>query len=172
MINQQVADISLETSAPGAFLSSTLFPSSAEIMGGNTKVALTNVDYKFTLYTTNDIPRKAKVYLTFPSDWVLNTAAFPLPTVSCQLGCNFLTAAIQYEGATNTLQLLQGFEDANSYQYNPGPIIFTLSGMTNPSTTKMQTFTMTTYNMDGNIYKIDEATSLFTLTFTTGVITI
>jgi len=43
-------------------------------------------------------------------------------------------------------------------------------GMENPGTTSRKSFTLTTYNTDGEIYKIDEASEIFYLEFTVGAI--
>jgi hypothetical protein len=45
-------------------------------------------------------------------------------------------------------------------------------GNTNPPTTSRMYFTITTYNEDGAVYKIDESSSLFYLDFQPGGITI
>jgi len=144
-----------------------------EVLDGMTMVGVSDVTYRFTVYTTNDIPRKTKVYITFPTNWKLDCANFPYQAPPmCLLGCAFTDVAIQCEAATNTLQLLQGFEGDDQYLYAPGPFIFDLKGMTNPPTTETQPLTMTTYNTDGTIYKIDESTNVFSLSFTTGLITV
>lgn len=56
--------------------------------------------------------------------------------------------------------------------YTPGPIIFKLTGLTNPPTTASRAFTVTTYNVDGNMYPIDRSNNLFQLAFTPGQISI
>jgi hypothetical protein len=167
-INQQKEGITLETSAPGTFLNSGDYISKVEILDGKTMVDLTGVTYRWTMYFSNDLPRKSKVFITFPSSWNLS----PKPTIQCSFGCEFTNEALTFEPSTNTLQLLQGFESPNSYLNAPGPVTFDLIGMNNPPTTAKQSFTVTTYNTDGNIYKIDESLSIFTLSFTTGKITI
>ena len=43
-----------------------------EIVDGRTMVRETGVEYKFTLFMTNDVPRKSKIYVAFPSSWTLD----------------------------------------------------------------------------------------------------
>jgi len=74
-------------------------------------VAEIDVTYRFSIYFGNDIPRRSKVYLTFPSTWILDYK----PVVNCTFGCAFVNDALTYEPSSNTLQLLQGFESASSY---------------------------------------------------------
>jgi hypothetical protein len=56
--------------------------------------------------------------------------------------------------------------------YTPGPIIFTLIGLTNPPTTAERAFTVTTYNVDDNLFPIDRSNTLFQLSYIPGTITI
>ena len=66
-----------------------------EVLDGLTMVGVTDVTYKFTVYTTNDIPRKSKVYITFPTDWKLDCADFPYQAPPmCSIGCEFNDVAI------------------------------------------------------------------------------
>jgi len=64
-------------------------------------VATENVSYKFTLYTTNDIPKKSKAYVTFPTSWKLDCSK--LPTVKCDLNCEFLNIGVSCDSTTNSL---------------------------------------------------------------------
>lgn len=65
-----------------------------------------------------------------------------------------------------------GFETQFSYTSAPGPVIFSMLGLTNPPTTAPKSFTVSSYNVEGNLYPIDRSDNLFTLTYTTGVITV
>ena len=83
--------------------------------------------------------------------------------------CDSTSVFITRDAATNTLILTGLF---STFQNAPGPLTLQLIGNTNPPTTARQYFTLTTYNQDGTIYKIDESSDLFYLDFQTGDITV
>jgi hypothetical protein len=107
--------------------------------------------YDFTLYPAGDVPMGAKLFLTIPSAWRLdcNTAS-SLPTVECTQGCAFSNSAMLCDPVANQLQFLQGWPSTSSYRQAPGPIKFSLLGMTNPTSTDEQYFAVATYHQDGS----------------------
>lgn len=47
-----------------------------------------------------------------------------------------------------------------------------ITGLTNPPTTATKNFTVTSYNVEGNLYPIDRSDNLFELSYTTGTLTV
>ena len=62
--------------------------------------------------------------------------------------------------------------DSYSYVYVPGPVVFSLVGLTNPITADRNFLGVSTYSVADVAYLIDQSKGLFNLTFTTGLITI
>lgn len=79
-----------------------------------------------------------------------------------------LQANIVCDPITNSYKFLKGFETTLSYVSAPGPIIFSITGLTNPATTVAKAFTVSTYNIDGSLFPIDTANDLFSLNFVAG----
>ena len=136
------------------------------------KVSTTGVSYELTMYMTNDVPIGSKLYIQFPLLW--NVANIKVPPdastigIDCVLYCNSGSIPT-IDIAANTLIITSLFTD---FQTAPGPLTIRLTNMDNPATTQRMYFTVTTYNEDGAVYKIDESTDKFFLDFQPGVITI
>jgi len=141
-----------------------------QILDGKTMVALTGVTYRWTLHLANPIPWKGKLYVTFPITWKLDCTN--IPKIICQRGCTFSDDYVQCDPASNSLQYLNGFEPPFGFRYAGDVVIFDMLGMTNRPTTDTQSFTVTSYATNGNIFKIDESVDLYSLSYTTGLITI
>ena len=62
----------MENLVPSSFLNETSesgldeYYTRMEIVDNKTMVSETNVEYRFTIYPRNDVPRKAKMYVGFP----------------------------------------------------------------------------------------------------------
>ena len=82
------------------------------------------------------------------------------------------TAITYCDPTTNALQIQGAFEGTYSYVYAPGPVKFTITNMTNRETSDKINFAVSTYNLIGNNYLIDESNLMFSMSFTTGIMTV
>jgi hypothetical protein len=173
VIDEQITGIYLRTLLPGPAIYDTsanqlsaiaVVGANAAAVAANSKVSTPMVDYQVTMYFTNNIPINSKLYIQYPTAWSVADASFVQPTVTCQLYCDITNSGIivTKNNADNTLIVTNMF---TGFQNAPGPLTFTMVGNTNPATTARMYFTITTYNEDGAVYKIDESSSLFYLDF-------
>ena len=150
----------------------TVVGATAAQVAQNSKVSTPMVDYEITMYMSNNVPINSKLYIQFPLAWSVADPSFVMPSgVTCLLYCDIANTNIilTKNNADNTLIVTNLFP---SFQRAPGPLKVRLTGNTNPPTTSRMYFTITTYNEDGQVYKIDESTSRFFLDFQPGVIAI
>lgn len=175
----EVQSVEVATTLPNKFINDNTTDSVSNVVINNNlpMVSAVGVEYKFTVYITNDIPRDGKLYVSFPTDgWKLTCPLTATDTLLYSVveasQADFKTANMGCSTVDNRLELESGWPTNSNFLYAPGPVIFTLGGFDNPETTAKKNIKVATYNSDGGLFIIDQDDAPFFLTFTSGLITV
>ena len=155
--NDDSISLTMTKTSPIASSSVTITPTDSVIQKSTT--------YTFNVKVSNPLPVGAVIKITFPSE------VSPTSTTVTAIGTGKLNKSMvaAYDSATRILTLTEVIISESSYVNSGESIQFSLSYITNPSSTvTSSSFAITT--MKGLSYFIDSGTSGFTVTATPGSI--
>ena len=151
----EVADyMTLTNTIPGDENSIAGFVSTAEIKT-LTGVYEKDQTYAFEVFLTGDIPMDGFFTLKIPTTVGVPSSISSM-TLECTQSCEARDITLTWNAGTRTITFSGVVPEESRYIMAPGPLSFSLTGFTNPSTADVATFVFTSYAiLDSGEYMID-----------------
>ena len=120
-----------------------------------------NSVYKFSIFVGSDMPKDSYWTLTIPSEVGLPSQGTTDLSVSCQTQCEDSGLTLDWNQITRTLTFFNGIPNKSNAFSEPGPLIFELTGLTNPSTADPVEFVYKSFAViNGQAYLMDVISGL------------
>ena len=136
--------------------------STCTITSPGTGVALSDQTYQFTVYVVGDLPKNSYMTLQLPEEVGMPAGGISDLTFEGDVMIDESTVVMSYDSTTRTITFNAIVPSESNYIYAPGPIEFSLTGFTNPSTSDPKYFVWKSYSvLNAGAFQIDQIENMY-----------
>ena len=136
--------------------------STCTITSPGTGVALTDQTYQFSVYIVGDLPKDSYMTLQIPDEVGMPSGGIADLLFEGDVLISESTVIMSYDSITRTITFNAIVPSESNYIYAPGPVEFSLTGFTNPSTSDPKYFVWKSYSvLNTGAFIIDQIENMY-----------